>query len=538
MDEYLWWRDGVIYQIYPRSFLDTNADGFGDLPGITSRLDYLADLGVAALWLSPIYPSPDADFGYDVADHTAIDPRYGTLADFDMLVEEAHRRGLRIILDAVLNHTSDQHPWFLESRSSRDNPKRDWYTWRPAPNNWISMFGGSAWEYDQVTGEYYYHMFAREQPDLNFNNPQVRQAQLDLLRFWLERGVDGFRLDVFNATFEHPELPDNPRSPLGRLGLPLQKHLQDADQPALIPFLGELRALVDGYPGRYLVGETLGGPATAARYVGDQMLHAAFSFDFTDSRWSFPFSPGYFMERAVRRESLFGAQGWPTNVFSNHDVPRAASRYARTDDDDGRARLAMALLLTLRGTPFMYQGEEIAMRDVRLGRREIMDPAGKPCWPFYKGRDGPRSPFQWSAAPNAGFSAGAPWLKVHPDYRSRNLTAQKADPRSFFYFTHRLIALRQIHPALQQGDFVPLAATREVLAYQRKTEHETLTVLLNFARKPTPLRLPPNAPHLPHGGASRGGEKGEARILYSTDCAEGVITGPIVLAPQEVCIIG
>ena len=401
------------------------------------------------------------------------------------------------------------------------------------------MFGGSAWEYDQATGEYYYHMFAREQPDLNFNNPEVRQAQLEVLRSWLERGVDGFRLDVFNAYFEHLELPDNPRSPLGRLGLPFQQHIQDADQPSLIPFLGELRALVDRYPGRFLVGETMGGPEAAARYVGDHMLHAAFSFDFSDLQWRFPFGvaqggrfhPSYFMERTIRRESLFSAaQGWPTNVFSNHDVPRAAGRYARGGDDDGPARLAMALLLTLRGTPFMYQGEEIAMRDVRLGRREIMDPAGRPYWPLYKGRDGPRSPFQWSAAPNAGFTAGTPWLKVHPDYRSRNLAAQKADPESFFYFTHRLIALRQIHPALQQGDFVPLSATREVLAYQRKTEHETLTVLLNFARRPTPLRLP-LAEHL-------GGEKTEARVLYSTDRAEGVITGSIVLAPQEVCIIG
>jgi len=521
MEEYVWWRDGVIYQIYPRSFLDTNGDGFGDLPGITSRLDYLADLGVAALWLSPIYPSPDADFGYDVADHTAIDPRYGTLADFKILVEEAHRRGLRIILDAVLNHTSDQHPWFLESRSSKDNPKRDWYSWRAAPNNWISAFGGRAWEYDPVTSEYYYHLFTREQPDLNFNNPEVRQAQLDVLRFWLERGVDGFRLDVFNTYFENPDLPDNPSSLLGRLGLPLQQHIQDADQPGLLPFLREMRALVDRYPGRYLVGETFGGPEAAARYVGDDLLHAAFSFDFTDSRWSWPFNPRYFMERGIRRETLFSAAQWPTNVLSNHDLPRAASRYARDDEDDGPARLAMALLLTLRGTPFMYQGEEIAMRDVALRRGEILDPPGRRYWPFYKGRDGCRAPFQWSAAPNAGFSAGMPWLKVHPDYRSRNLAGQKANPASFFYFTHRLIALRWIHPALQHGEFVPLAATREVLAYQRKAENETMTILLNFAKRTVDFDLP-----------------AEGRVLFSTDRPEGMVSGRIRLEPYEVCVLG
>jgi alpha-glucosidase len=531
MEEYLWWRDGVIYQIYPRSFLDTNGDGFGDLTGITSRLDYLADLGVAALWLSPIYPSPDADFGYDVADHTAIDPRYGTLADLDVLVREAHRRGLRIILDAVLNHTSDEHPWFRESRSSKDNPKRDWYTWRSNPNNWQSVFGGSVWEFDAGTGEYYYHMFAPQQPDLNFNNPKVQAAQLEVLRFWLERGVDGFRLDVYNLYFEHPDLPDNPNPLLARVGLPLQRHIYDVDQPALMPFLHRMRALLDGYPGRYLVGETAGSAETAVRYVGDDRLHAAFSFDFTTLGWDFPFdrlraaalgwpfSPAWVMQRILRREALF-EHSWPTTVFSNHDLPRAADRYSR-GEDDGPARLTMAILLTLRGTPFMYQGEEIGMREVRLNRGEIMDPPGRRFWPFFKGRDGCRSPFQWDASANAGFTAGRPWLRVHPDYRERNLAAEEVDPNSLFNFTRRLIGLRQIHPGLQRGDFVPLAATREVMAYQRKGEHETLTIVLNFSNRLVDFAL-----------------HGERRVLLSTERREEVISGRIRLDPYEVCVLG
>jgi alpha-glucosidase len=529
--EYLWWRDGVIYQIYPRSFLDTNGDGFGDLPGITSRLDYLADLGVAALWLSPIYPSPDADFGYDVADHTAIDSRYGTLADFDMLVQEAHRRGLRVILDAVLNHTSDQHPWFRESRSSRDDPKRDWYTWRLQANNWVSVFGGSAWQHDPATGEYYYHMFAPQQPDLNFNNPAVQEAQLGVLRFWLERGVDGFRLDVFNTYFEHPDLPDNPRSMLARIGLPLQQHPNEADQPALLPFLREMRALLDRYPGRYLVGETFGGAKTAARYVADDLLHAAFSFDFTTLGSGFPFdrikaaalgwpfNPRWLMERILRRESIFSG-GWPTTVLSNHDLPRAAGRYSG-GESDALARLAMALLLTLRGTPFMYQGEEIGMRDVRLRRHEIMDPPGRRYWPFYKGRDGCRAPFQWSGGPQAGFTAGTPWLRVHPDYRERNVLAQKSSPDSLYNFTRQLIGLRQLHPALQEGDLIALAASRDVLAYRRQSEAETISVAMNFSKRPVDYALP-----------------GKGHVLLSTDRPEESLSGRIRLAPHEICIWG
>jgi len=308
MDDYLWWRDGIIYQIYPRSFADSNSDGLGDLPGITARLDYLADLGIDAIWISPFYPTPDADFGYDVSDHTAVDPRFGTLEDFDRLVAESHRRGIRLVLDLVLNHTSDRHPWFHESRASRDNPKRDWYIWQPpscshpifgekrgrwrgVPNNWQSVFGGPAWEYDETTGQYYLHMFLAEQPDVNWRNPEVRNAQLDVVRFWLERGADGFRLDVFNAYFKDAQFRNNPTK-FGLRGFDRQRHLYDCDQPEMIPLLNELRTILDAYPDRYAVGETFfATPEKVLHYSGPDRLHAAFSFDFTPTNLFYPWHP-------------------------------------------------------------------------------------------------------------------------------------------------------------------------------------------------------------------------------------------------------
>jgi alpha-glucosidase len=484
MDEFLWWRDGIIYQIYPRSFADADDDGLGDLPGILSRLDYLSDLGVDALWLSPIYPSPDADFGYDVADHTAVDPRYGTLADFDRLVSEAHKHRMRVVMDMVMNHTSDRHAWFKESRSSRDNPKRDWYIWRDRPNNWQASFGGSAWEYDPPTGQYYLHLFTREQPDVNWRNPEVRTAQLDVFRFWLERGVDGFRLDVFNAFFKHPDLPDNPTK-FGLRGFDRQRHPYDMDQPEMIPLLNELRTLLDSYPERYAVGETyLASPQKVVSYCGADKLHAAFSFDFTSTNLFYPWNPAWIGARIARREAVFGAAGiWPTTVMSNHDLPRAASRYAR-GEDDAQARIAMALLLTLRGTPFLYYGEEIGMRDIALKRSEILDPPGKKYWPVYKGRDGCRAPMQWDGSTYAGFSGIKPWLPVHPDACRRNVAAQRADPASLLNFTRALIALRRQNPALVRGEFVLLSAPRALLAYLRRTEAQTLLVLVNFTGRP------------------------------------------------------
>ncbi|MEJ5223058.1 MAG: alpha-amylase family glycosyl hydrolase [Anaerolineales bacterium] len=525
MDDWLWWRDGVIYQIYPRSFFDTNGDGLGDLPGITAKLDDLAALGVDALWLSPFYPTPDADFGYDIADHTAVDPRFGTLADFDHLLAQAHARGMRIILDMVMNHTSDQHPWFLESRASRDNPKRDWYIWRDQPNNWQAAFGGPAWTFDPHTRQYYLHSFTPWQPDINWRNPQAYAAQMDVFRFWLARGVDGFRLDVFNAYYKDAQYRSNPPK-FGLRAFDRQQHLYDMDQPEMIPMLNDLRRLLDSYPERYAVGETyLATPQKVIGYCGPDKLHAAFSFDFTDQALSYPWSPTYIRKRIEARETLFNAAGvWPTTVLSNHDLPRAASRYCH-GEDDRMAKIAMAVLLTLRGTPFLYQGEEIGMRDIALKRSEILDPPGKKYWPIYKGRDGCRSPMQWDSSPQAGFTTGTPWLPVHPNYPVRNLSAQRADPHSLYHFTRRLLSLRREHAALRRGSLHFLDAPSAILAYLRQTDDETVLVALNFSARSA--RLP-----LPHGLPTRW------RALLSTEKREETASAPLTLQPFEACVLG
>jgi alpha-glucosidase len=493
-NNYIWWRDGIIYQIYPRSFADGNGDGIGDLDGITSRLDYLQELGVDALWLSPIYPSPDVDFGYDVSNYLDVDPKFGDLESFDRLVKEAHTRGMHIILDLVLNHTSDQHPWFIESRKSRDNPFRDYYIWRDPqpngdpPNNWMSVFGGGGWEPDPTTGQLYFHMFCKEQPDVNWHNLAVRQYMLDVFKFWLDRGVDGFRLDVFNAYFKHPDLPDNPSKgfsldPKGWAnGFFRLEHKYDLDQPEMIPLLKEIRSILNSYGEAYVVGETfMGGPEKAARYSGPEILHAAFNFEFLQCPWW----ARSFYQAVERWEHLLAGGPWPNYVLNNHDTSRSATRYTRNEDDD-RLKVAAALLLSLRGTPFMYYGEEIGMRDIALTRDLIQDPVGKRYWPLHKGRDGCRAPMQWSAAPNAGFSpAGVrPWLPVHPNYLRRNVDAQQADPDSLLNWTKSLIATRHQHPALRIGMITPITyGTRFILAYLRQTEGETVMVVLNFSSK-------------------------------------------------------
>lgn len=485
-NDFLWWRDGVIYQIYPRSFADSNGDGIGDLPGITCRLDYLAELGIDAIWLSPFYPSPQADFGYDVSDYKNIDPRFGTLADFDTLVAEAHRRGIRVVVDLVLNHTSDQHPWFIESRSSRENPKRDWYLWQKKPNNWQSIFGGGGWEWDKKTGEYYFHMFLKQQPDVNWRNPHVRREMLDVFRFWADRGVDGFRLDVFNAYFKDERFRDNPRK-FGLRGFDRIHHLYDIDQPEMHPLLNEIRTLLNSYPERYAVGETfIATPEKAASYCGPDKLHAAFNFDFLFRK----FSAADFAAGIQKWEQAIGENAWPNYVLSNHDQPRSATRYAQ-GEDDARAKVVLGMLLTLRGTPFLYYGEEIGMRDISLKRSEIQDPPGKYYWPFYKGRDGCRSPMQWDASTYAGFSAVRPWLPVHPNHATRNVAAQQKDPQSLLHFVKKLLALRKQYPALQRGEFRLLGpANSGVLAYERVLGSQRLLVYNNFTSKDKAAPLP------------------------------------------------
>ena len=490
-----WWQRGVIYHIYPRSFADSDGDGVGDLRGIVEHLDYLNDgspqsLGVSAIWLSPIYLSPGRDAGYDVADHSAIDPVFGNDSDFELLIAEAHKRGIAVIMDLVVNHTSDVHPWFIDARSSQESTHRDWYIWRPPradgspPNNWRSFFGGPAWTLDRETGDYYLHTFLREQPDLNWQNPAVQEAALEIVRHWLGRGVDGFRLDVFNAYFKHPELLNNPRR-LGRSDWTRQRHVNNKDRPELRDFLTRLRDLVDGHAGAIAIGETFDGKPELAASYGDK-LHLVFNFDFLQQPWS----PAHIQRAIARWDRLLVGEGtWPCYVLSNHDNPRHASRYGRgvaEPEADARAKVAAALLLTLRGTPFLYYGEEIGMRDAEIPPDELRDLA------FSHGttRDPARSPMQWTAERGAGFSSGTPWIRLGADFRDRNVTEQESDRRSLLSFYRQLVWLRRESDALQLGTWVPLIqAPRTALAYLRTHEGQAMLVALNFSAQRQRVRL-------------------------------------------------
>jgi alpha-glucosidase len=479
-----WWKEGVIYQIYPRSFADSNGDGVGDLPGITSRLDYLVDLGVDAIWLSPIYPSPMKDFGYDVSDYCAVDPVFGTLDDFDTLLEQAHRRGIRVILDMVMNHTSDQHPWFLESRASVQSPKRDWYFWRKGrsvgrpPNNWAAAFGGSAWERDALTGEYYLHLFDRSQPDLNWRNPDVKRAMIDVWRFWLERGVDGFRLDVAHMLMKHPELPDNPFR-LGLRDYDRQLHGNHENLAETHGLWKELRRVLDEYPDRMLVGEVHWRGEGAEAYYGDgtDELNLTFNFAMMFARYR----AGTFRRAVEDWERRLPPDAWPCWVLSNHDNRRHISRWANRPE---RARLTAMFLLTIRGTPFLYYGEEIGMQEAFIPRRELRDPPGVRYWPIYRGRDGCRTPMQWSSTPYAGFSSTHPWMRLGADAARNNVERQEADQGSLLNLYRHLIRLRRSTPALTRGTlrFLP-ERDRAVLGYLREHPEQTALVCLNFSAR-------------------------------------------------------
>jgi alpha-glucosidase len=505
-----WWQRGVVYQVYPRSFADSNDDGIGDLPGLIDKLDYLNDgtersLGVDAIWLSPIHPSPGFDVGYDVADYDAIDPIFGTLDDFARLVTEAHGRGIRIMLDLVMNHTSSAHKWFEESRRDPSGRYGDWYLWRDGvpdrfgriakPNNWTSFFGGSAWTWDEVRQQFYMHTFLPEQPDLNWRNPAVREAMLTMVRGWLERGVDGFRLDVFNAFFKEEALLSNPRRYRGRRPYDRQVHLYDKDRPELAEFLTEFRALVDSFPERMTVGELFSGdPALAPKLTAPR--HLVFDFELIRQRWE----AEAFAQASEKHEERFRGDAWPTIVLSNHDQSRTASRLAPSADattSDQVARAAAVLELTLRGTPFIYYGEEIGARDVPVPWDEIIDPPAKrggrlvrrlaPWW----NRDQARSPIPWGGGgPNGGFSKGRPWLRMAPDIDTRNVAVQDRDPSSVLSTYRTLIWLRRRHRALQVGTYRRLRGTSgDVYAYERATADESIVVAVNFGDKPTPLRL-------------------------------------------------
>lgn len=501
-----WWQSAIVYQIYPWSFQDSNGDGVGDLPGIISRLDYLNgtsdSLGVDAIWLSPIYPSPMHDFGYDVMDYRDIDPRFGTLADFDRLISEAHRRGIRIIMDLVLNHTSDQHPWFVESRSSRKSPKRDWYYWadgkagRRPPNNWAARFGGSAWTRDPRTGQYYLHSFLSQQPDLNWTNPAVRDAIFDVVRFWLDRGVDGFRLDAINWLGKDTDWPDNPRR-LAWRSYYRQVHRYDRDQPQTHEALRALRAALKDRTDILLVGETSsdtpGGPA-AFYGTGSDELHEVFDFRLLRSSWD----PDAFRRLIFESDRAVPHGGWPPVVFSNHDQSRHIDRYGKNGDPVRRARAAALLLFTLRGTPFLYYGEELGLRDGTLRRSDLRDPYTIRYWPWKTGRDPARTPMPWDDRPQAGFTTGKPWLPLSPDWQHTNVAWEQKNRGSMLSLYKQLIRLKKTSRALTSGIYQPVEVEgHDCLAYQRVFQSdgqtEAMLIALNFGARERTFSLPETA---------------------------------------------
>jgi alpha-glucosidase len=569
MENLKWWQKAVFYQIYPRSFADGNGDGIGDFIGMTEKLDYLKDLGVDALWLSPHFPSPQADCGYDVADYIGVAPEYGTLDDFKTFLAEAHRRGLRVILDMVFNHTSDQHPWFIESRSSRDNPNRDWYVWcDPAPdggppNNWESTFTGSAWEYDEITGQYYYHFFLKEQPDLNWRNPEVKAAMWDAVRFWLDLGVDGYRLDAIGTIFEDPDMPDQTTGltllDLYRQGMVAQspseaeaveetwmemfKHqVNRADE--MHPLMKELRAVVDAYEGRMLVGED----DNIAYYGnGDDELHMVFNFPLVRTDH---LTPAHIRKNQAERLAALPPDAWPCNTLGNHDSQRVWSRFGDRTHDRELAQLSLALMLTLRGTPFLYNGEEIGMtntafddvatlRDmmalrqydlaVNLGGMEPQTAAALVC---RETRDVCRTPVQWANAPNAGFCPAdvTPWLPVNPNYAEGvNVADQEADPHSMLAFYKRMLALRKQTPALigredSRGDYTPLLEDHEdCFCFLRRAEDQTCLVVLNYSENAQTLAFEL--------------DRAPSRLLFSTqERADAGDLSALAIAPFEIYI--
>ncbi len=487
-----WWQKAVIYQIYPRSFQDSDGDGVGDLRGITERLPYLSDLGVDALWLSPIFTSPMADFGYDIADYEGIDPLFGSMADFDALIAAAHARGLKVLLDLVPNHTSDRHPWFLDSRASRQNPKRDWYIWRdPAPdggppNNWLSEFGGSAWAFDAASGQYYYHAFLAAQPDLNWRNRQVREAMHDVMRFWLKRGVDGFRVDVIWHLIKDAAFRDNPPNPEARADDPPYRRflpIYSADRPEVHEVIRGLRSVADEFPERVLIGEVYLPIERLVTYYGAGLCgaHLPFNFSLIETPWR----AGAVRALIDRYEAALPPGAWPNWVLGNHDRPRIVSRVGAE-----QARVAAVLLLTLRGTPTLYYGDELGMQQVPIRPDQVRDPFEKNVPGFGLGRDGCRTPMQWGAGAHAGFSRVVPWLPVAAEAARANVATERDDSGSFLNLYRQLIMLRRTRPALTFGAYRPLPEAGDSLAYLRESDTDRVLVALNFSPNPVKLELP------------------------------------------------
>jgi alpha-glucosidase len=567
MAQLKWWQSAVFYQIYPRSFADGNGDGIGDLKGIIEKLDYLSDLGIDAIWLSPHYPSPQFDCGYDIADYTGVDPDYGSLDDFKNFLKGAHQRGFKVILDLVLNHTSDQHPWFLESRSSKDNPKRDWYIWRDGkdgnpPNNWSAAFDDVAWTYDGETDQWYYHFFFAEQPDLNWRNPEVKQAMWEVVRFWLDLSVHGFRLDAIGTVFEDPHLPDHEAEltmaelfqrnmaaypdlpdPETQTYLYEQRELMNqyqVNQPGIHELLQELRAVIDEYPGdRVLVGEI-----DDIAYYGDgtNELHMVFNFPLMRTERQ---TPDWIRKNQVERLDALPPEAWPCNTLGNHDAARMFSRFGDGQNDDALARLNLALMLTLKGTPFLYNGEEIGMRDLLLEDINLFrDNLG--IWIYREAtqnlgvepeaalnivknitRDKCRTPNQWENAPNAGFSPAGieTWLPVNPDYQAGvNVADQEGDPNSMLNFYKNLLSIRKENPALIGGDYLVLKEnSQEYLAFKRTTNKQNCLVVLNYSDQNQEIKFD--------------FEPASAKLVYSNaGQAETLDLQALAIAPFEIVI--
>ncbi len=496
-----WWKGAVIYQIYPRSFADSNGDGIGDLPGITRHLDYVASLGVDAVWLSPFFTSPMKDFGYDVANYRDVDPIFGTLADFDTLIARAHALGLKIIIDQVYSHTSDEHPWFVESRSSRTNPKANWYVWADAkpdgspPSNWQSVFGGPAWTWDARRRQYYLHNFLKEQPQLHLHDADVQDEIVDTAKFWLDRGVDGFRLDAINFAMHDPALTDNPPvtdNSLKTRPFDFQAHVHNQSHPDIPAFLERLRRLIDGYGDRFTVAEVGGADSDREMKLftrGQTRLNSAYGFDFL---YASDLRPSTVAD-AITLWPSDAEMGWPSWAFENHDAPRAVSRWIGPDDRDAFARMKIALLVCLRGNIFLYYGEELGLTQVEVPFDQLQDPEAIANWPLTLSRDGARTPMPWRAdAPHAGFTDASPWLPVGNDHPELAVDRQEGDPDSLLALTRRLLALRREIPALAIGDLVLTEVTDTLLAFERRDGDQILLCVFNMAA--TPVAWSPATP--------------------------------------------
>ncbi|MBV2361057.1 DUF3459 domain-containing protein [Thalassococcus sp. CAU 1522] len=503
-----WWRGAVIYQIYPRSFQDSNGDGIGDLKGITQRLPYVASLGVDAIWISPFFTSPMEDFGYDVSDYCDVDPMFGTLSDFDVLLDTAHKLGLKVMIDLVLSHTSDKHPWFAESRASRDNPKADWYVWADPkpdgtpPNNWLSIFGGPAWQWDGRREQYYLHNFLTSQPDLNFHNPDVQDALLDVVRFWLDRGVDGFRLDTINFYFADKQLRDNPPLPVEMRDSSIaprvnpynhQHHIHSKNQPENLEFLRRFRAVLDEYPAATAVGEVgdaQRGLEIMGEYTaGDDKVHMCYSFEFLSGHAP---TADRFSEVMARVDEVV-SEGWACWAFSNHDVIRHASRWDLTP---AAQRALATLMMCLRGSICIYQGEELGLPEADVAFEDLQDPYGIEFWPEFKGRDGCRTPMVWeNSNQNGGFSEGRPWLPVSHAHLPLSVAAQESNPAALLHHYRRAIAFRKAHPSLVKGAHSPMKRVGTAVTFTRSHDDETLFCAVNLSVDPCIVDMPEGVWH-------------------------------------------